>query len=334
MAGANGDGAGGRGVVYCLLPGDLASKLHVVLRRQFRDDPSVEVVVEQRANDRRSGGDRRAARATPPQLATERRRIRAVAGRRVDERRAVVLHVDAPTLPRRARPHAARLVFVERFEPSALRAEDIDTARLVLRIQAGDPDGFSVLYARYFDRVYGYLSGILRDAHEAEDATQNVFMKVHGALPRFEYRGVPFRVWLFLAVRRHALSEIQKLGRMEVLERSEIDRQRETPVERVEGTVLEWISDRELLVFVERLPLSQRQVLLLRYVVGLSNTQIAAVLGRTPNDVAALHTRAIGLLRRRLTAVGRGAARERRSRMRRWNPQAPVLRQRRFALLR
>ncbi|MDX6632025.1 MAG: polymerase sigma-70 factor, subfamily, partial [Solirubrobacterales bacterium] len=98
---------------------------------------------------------------------------------------------------------SARVVFCERIEPSPEAVSDIEAGRLVTRFQAGDGDAFAGLYKAYFDRVYGYLKVLLRSAHEAEEATQQVFVQVLEALPRYERRGQPFRAWLFIAVRNY-----------------------------------------------------------------------------------------------------------------------------------
>jgi hypothetical protein len=188
--------------------------MHDPLRAHFADATDVEVVVEGRAWDRRAAAERRSHDAGVPD---ERRRIRASEGRRIAERRAAALAVDAPVLPRRFRALCEQLVFVERLEPSTEQLEDRDTARLVTRFQAGDKDAFAALYMRYFDRVYSYLRVALRDAHEAEDGAQQAFMQVLEALPRYERRGSsPFRSWLFVIVRNCALGHLRKTGRIEL----------------------------------------------------------------------------------------------------------------------
>src|SRR5438046_781536 len=102
--------------VYCVVPWELAGKLHDQLREHFRTDATVEVVVERRAADRRRSPDRRATGEIA--LGEERRKIRNAAGRRVGERRAPVAETETPTLPRSARKYADQVVFVERLEPS------------------------------------------------------------------------------------------------------------------------------------------------------------------------------------------------------------------------
>jgi len=319
-----------RPIVYCVLPRDLAPKLHDPLRRHFRHGPDVEVVVEQRAAERRAQADRRSGVALPPGEA-ERRLVRSRSGRRVGERRATLVAVSVPTLPRAARASADRLLFLERLESTTLQAEDAEMARLVMRIQAGAPDAFAMLYICYFDRVYAYLRIGLADQHEAEDAAQQVFLNVLQALPRYEYTGAPFRVWLFTVVRNHMRRVIARRGPIDLVDPTHLSSLQLSRQE-LEIPALGWIADRELLMFIERLPIPQREVLVLRYVLDMSLAQVAAVLGRTEQDVRSLHSRALRFLRARLAAVGRASERNR-PRCRRVPRQATVLRMRRFALL-
>ena len=291
-----------RAVVFCLIPRFLAGEVHDPLHRHFAGDADVEVVVERRRTDRRSGEDRR--REDGSREGQDRRRIRNVDGRRVGERRAVLVEVEPPSLPAELIDYVEALTFVERLEPSSERDEDLDSARLVTSFQAGDTEAFSTLYMRYFDRVYSYLRVLLEDAYEAEDGAQQVFTKVFEALPRYERREQPMRAWLFTVVRNHALGELRKRGRVELEEQEEIERLLTDGVaDEPELSVPGWISDRDLLVFMERLPLVQRQVLTLRYMMDMTNREAGEVLDRSPSEVRVLHHRAVRFLRERLEAV-------------------------------
>jgi RNA polymerase sigma-70 factor (ECF subfamily) len=228
-----------------------------------------------------------------------------------------------------------RVFFSRRPDSDAERREDEDTARLVTRVQSGDQEGFATLYSRYFDRVYGYLRLVLRDHHEAEDATQQVFLKVLEGLPRYERRRQPFRAWLFVVVRNHAIQLLRKEEEL-ALEPDEIAGHAERAVtdEELDPAILRWISDRDFAFLVERLPALQRQVLALRYMLDLSHDQIAAVLDRRAGAVRALHHRALRTLEARLVRLGR-APREVSggdARMVTWPKRAPVLRARKYSL--
>jgi RNA polymerase sigma-70 factor (ECF subfamily) len=315
--------------VYCVVPRDLSSMLHERLRRHFAATPGLEVVVESRAGARRGATDRRLDSGPVPDA--DRRRIANPDGRRIADRRETVPSV-APSLPPFAGPHAERLSFVAAIAPPGQRQEDLDTARLITRIQAGGTEEFGELYRRYFDRVYSYLRLALGDGHEAEDVTQQTFIQVLSALPRYENRDERFRSWLFVIVRHQALDRLRKLNRTDVEEPEQVARRYDESSDALGLEPLAWISDPELLLLIERLPLSQRQVLVLRYMMDLTSVDIGSILGRTPDDVRKLQQRALRFLHERLTALGRAPRGGRRPAWRRRVPQSKVLRSRRWSL--
>lgn len=321
-----------RAIVYCVVPPDLAERLHGPLRRHFAAERDIEVVVEQRQGERRTSPDRRTGDggAKP-----DRRRVQAVAGRRMGERRELVAIVDALSLPRQARRFAERLTFLERIEQPTLQAEDINSQRLVTAFQSGRQEAYAELYMRYFDRVYNYIRVVVRDDHEAEEGTQQVFLNALTALPRYKPGREPFRAWLFIIARNQAITMLRRQGRLQTTDPAVLDRRRESAGAGTgDITALEWITDRELLMLIERLPLPQRQVLLLRYMLDLSHREIAAVLDRSSDDVRMQLHRAQRFLRERLDALGRRTEHHRPQRMLRRPAHAYLLRRRRFALMR
>jgi RNA polymerase sigma-70 factor (ECF subfamily) len=228
-----------------------------------------------------------------------------------------------------------RVGFAARSDSEEERIEDADSARLVTRFQGGDQEAFAALYSRYFDRVYGYMRVAFKDRHEAEDAAQQVFLKVFEKLPSYERRGRPFRAWLFTVTRNHAVSELRRLRRVEPTEAEQLDNRRERVIDEDAALhVLDWISDSDLLLFLDRLPLAHRQVLALRFLFGLNTKEIAETLGRTLSDVSVTQSRALRFLRERLGALGRGPAADNgdTASLVRTTRKAHVLRRRRYVL--
>jgi RNA polymerase sigma-70 factor, ECF subfamily len=284
-------------MIYCLVPSDLGDLLHDALRDRFRDDREVEVVVEFRRRDRRKLTDRRSHASA---AAAERRRVRNLAGRRVEERRAAAMSVAAPALPAVAAPYADRLQFVSRAEPPSQHLEDVDTERLVIAYQAGDTTQFPVLYQRYFDRVYTYMLLVLDDdPHSAEDATDKVFAQVLAQLPRHQLRRAPFRIWLFACARNVAVRELLRLPAAESRRRFAADGGASF------SPMPAWISDRQLQGLIGQLSRPHRQVLFLLYGAGLKTSQVAAVLERSPDTIRRQQARALRALRDGLIAIGR-----------------------------
>jgi RNA polymerase sigma-70 factor (ECF subfamily) len=224
------------------------------------------------------------------------------------------------------------LFFASRKEPGNGEAQ---TAELIVRFQGGDQEAFATLYERYFDRVFSYLRLVLKGTGEAEDATQTVFVKVFEALPRYQLRR-PFEAWLFTIVRNAAFDVLRRSGKVEPEDDEQLNKRREAPADDPAALgVLDWIADNDLAFLVERLPLAQRQVLLLRYVLDMTSAEAARVLDRTAGDVRILQHRALRFLEQRLTALGRAPQGTRKpDAMRAPIRYAPVLRARRFTLKR
>ena len=312
-------------VVYCVVPRELAPELHECLREHWRDHPTMVVVVERRNGERRTSETERSR-------GPERRGLGRPSGRRVT-RQATPTSLDiARRLPRRARAHADRLLFVEGTPGGRRDAEDLEADRLVVRIQRGDAAAFDRLYMRYFDRVYAYARVALRDEHEAEDVAQQVFGNVIQALPRYRIReDSSFRAWLFRITRNVVLRTLSKNGRLALEEPAELDRRLESPVPKAPFS-LEWLSDKDLAMLVERLPLSQRQVILLRYVFEFRTEDIASTLERSPVAIRMLEHRAMRGLEARLEVMWGNTSRTERASMVMRARQLPVLAARQLAL--
>jgi RNA polymerase sigma-70 factor (ECF subfamily) len=143
-------------------------------------------------------------------------------------------------------------------------------------------DGIHYLYARYADDVLGYVQSIVRDHHEAEDITQNVFAKLITAIEKYEERAVPFTGWLMRVARNAALDHLRA--------------RRQIPVEEVRASDpsdngAEFERRQCLKEALAGLPEEQRRVLVLRHVLGLSPPEIAERLGKTESSVHGLHHR-------------------------------------------
>jgi RNA polymerase sigma factor (sigma-70 family) len=85
----------------------------------------------------------------------------------------------------------------------------LDDARLVGLAQNGHQEAFAELYNRYFDRIFDFLSRMLRNRAEAEDVAQDTFIRAINAIDRLE-SGNKFKSWLFTIARNTALNRIER----------------------------------------------------------------------------------------------------------------------------
>jgi RNA polymerase sigma-70 factor (ECF subfamily) len=186
---------------------------------------------------------------------------------------------------------------VLRDEHGPLRDGDPDRAD----VEAAQRDraAFDVLYRRYLDRVYGYAFYQLRDHHDAEDATERTFLAALHALPGFRHEGATFRAWLF----RIAHNTIVNARRSRFRRRTEPlpeGLERIAPNADPAGLVLEADEARRVLRAVAELPDDRRQVILLRFVDGLSSREIGQVMDRSEGAARVLLHRALRDLAARL----------------------------------
>src|SRR5437763_680410 len=80
------------------------------------------------------------------------------------------------------------------------------TRLAVARAKEGDREALRFLYITYSQNVYGYVRTIVRDEHEAEDVTQNVFAKLSTAIIKYDDRGLSsFFAWLIRLARNASI---------------------------------------------------------------------------------------------------------------------------------
>jgi len=164
---------------------------------------------------------------------------------------------------------------------------------LVQRACAGDSRAFERLYREHAGKVYGLCLRLTRDAHLAEDCTQDTFINAWKALPQFQTRS-SLSTWL------HRIAVNVSLGR-----RRKASPVMETPAEDEEGSgggfLLETpLEVRELETAIGALPDGARDALVLHALYGYSHGEAAEMLGIAEGTCKAQLHRARKLLRERL----------------------------------
>jgi RNA polymerase sigma-70 factor, ECF subfamily len=169
--------------------------------------------------------------------------------------------------------------------------EALDRTRLaVARAKEGDQDAVRYLYVSYSHNIYGYVRSIVRDDHEAEDITQHVFAKLITSIVKYDDRGVPFFAWLLRLARNVAIDHLRA--------------NRLTPTEEVldpdKSSGIDLDHAETVRSALATLPQEQREVVILRHVIGLTPGEIADRLGRSEGSIHGLHHRGRRALQREL----------------------------------
>jgi RNA polymerase sigma-70 factor, ECF subfamily len=175
--------------------------------------------------------------------------------------------------------------------PVARDGQSADPDLAAVRAAQSDRGAFEVLYRRYLDRVYAYAFYQLGDHHDAEDATERTFLAALRGISTFEDQGSSFRAWLF----RIAHNTVLNARRTKVRRRAEPLPDAWDPAadDDPAGAVTRAEELRAVLQAVRDLPADRRQVVLLRFVDGLSSAEIGAAMGRSRGAVRVLLHRAL-----------------------------------------
>jgi RNA polymerase sigma-70 factor (ECF subfamily) len=176
-------------------------------------------------------------------------------------------------------------------------------ADIVERAKRGDASAFEHLVQSHQQIAFRTAWIVTRSAADAEDATQEAFIKAYRSLGRFR-PGAPFRPWLLAIVANEARNRRAAAGRRE---RLALTAARESDpggaVPSPEAALLDSERRAELLAAIERLGEGHRLAIGCRYLLGLSEEETAAALGCRRGTVKSRVSRALERLRLELEAT-------------------------------
>ncbi len=177
---------------------------------------------------------------------------------------------------------------------------EIPESELIARAKA-DPTAFGELYRRHIDAIYSYAYHRVGNAADAEDLTARTFQRALASMPAYVDRGAPFAAWLYRIAhnlianwhrdqsRRQSVS-LDGLG-------SVLD---DLAADGDDGLAVQAWAHARVAEIVRRLDPERQDLLILKFAHGLSNTEIAATLGRTESAVKSLYHRTLLALRDQL----------------------------------
>jgi RNA polymerase sigma-70 factor (ECF subfamily) len=184
----------------------------------------------------------------------------------------------------------------DRLLKSAARLKRLQDSELVELARAGDKHAFGELYERYLEKIYNYVYYRTGNHHDAEDLTARVFFRAMAHIQNYTERGVPFQAWLYRIAHNLVANWHRDSGRRKIVPLDEFissSLHMEAPDRHMEDR-----QEREsLLSAIRRLPEDRQQLLLLKFVEGLSNADIGAIMDRTEGAIKSLYHRTLIALR-------------------------------------
>src|SRR6478736_5388804 len=176
-------------------------------------------------------------------------------------------------------------------------ADDSDEA-LMARIARGDERAYRVLARRHLPAMLGLARRILGNAADAEDVAQEAFVRVWTHAPRWQPLA-QFRTWLTRIVVNLCLDRKRRAPWVDLDVAGDVVDPEPRADEKAESDERE----RMLTAAIDKLPARQRDAIMLTYTEGMSNAQVAEILGTSVSAVETLLVRGKQNLRRTLDGV-------------------------------
>lgn len=170
--------------------------------------------------------------------------------------------------------------------------------------RTGDPEAVGWLYERYFDRIYRYIYLKIGDVADAEDLTEQVFLKMIEAVASFRWQGATFASWLYRIAHNQVVDTIRQRTRRP---QTSLEPVAETlPSERGDPYTHAETSNSHMHLreAMESLTELQAQVIMLKFGAGMTNAEAAEVLQRTEGAVKALQYSALQNLSKAMALKG------------------------------
>ena len=171
-----------------------------------------------------------------------------------------------------------------------------DEESLVRRAQKQDTQAFAQLYEAYFDRIYRYIALRIRNEMEAEDMTQQVFMKMLHSISSYKSQGVPFSSWIYRIAHNQVVDFLRQQNKKATvdIEGLPLPDTGDDPQHIME----QQIDIDDLKKATQNLTAAQQEVLSLRFTGELSIAQCAEIMGKSEGAIKAFQHSAVLALRK------------------------------------
>lgn len=166
---------------------------------------------------------------------------------------------------------------------------------LIKRAKEYDSAAFASIYEHYYEDIYNFICHRVTSVLVAEDLTAEVFLKALDSIASFTFRGFPLKGWLFRIARNLVADHYRRgPGLVEVpLEEGMI------PLEAGADDVFEReLTQQQLARALSNLTEDQKDVIILKFVDGISVTDVAQILGKSKGAIRSLQSRALNSLNR------------------------------------
>ncbi|MFH1202051.1 MAG: RNA polymerase sigma factor [Candidatus Omnitrophota bacterium] len=172
---------------------------------------------------------------------------------------------------------------------------DLADEQLMLNYQKGEVSAMDEILRRYKNPIYQFSCRLIQDASEAQDITQEVFLRLHQHKEDYRPSG-KFSTWIFSIAHNLCISNLRSKKRFCIWPRRDDESNELVEFASSDPSVQEAVSDNELSKLVKEsiqgLPFLQKEALILREYQNLDYQEIAKILKKSLGTVKTLIHRA------------------------------------------
>lgn len=177
-----------------------------------------------------------------------------------------------------------------------------DDEDLIKKAAKGDNDAFGKLYERYVQKIYNYIYYRTGNVNEAEDLTARVFHRSFNHIQNYDSRGVPFSAWLYRIAHNLVANWYRDRSRKkEVVLEDHIPSQ--FHFDFPENALEKNQENEKLLIAIRKLPAERQQLIILKFVEGLSNIEIGVIMRRSEGAIKSLYHRTLESIRKEVEKI-------------------------------
>jgi RNA polymerase sigma-70 factor (ECF subfamily) len=177
----------------------------------------------------------------------------------------------------------------------------MDDAELVRRAQQGSSNAIGTLYDRHQLHIYRFVWSRVRHQQTAEDMTGEIFTRMVTSLSTYQDTGIPFRAWLYRIARNLIVDHFRQHGERLPLPLDAVENMTEE-TDNMDSIVQQKITVEYVEQALDRIDPEQREVVMMRFLVGLPLKEVAVTLNKTVPAVKSLQHRGLAALRVALQA--------------------------------
>lgn len=176
----------------------------------------------------------------------------------------------------------------------------MDPKKLIELAKTGDKEAFGKLYEVYYVPVFRYIYFRIRKKEDAQDLIQTVFIKAYQSIDKYKDLGNDPLAYFFTISRNTVIDYLRKKKELNLYDFIEIEAQEKDNPEEITGKVeLEEVVKKAIASLNE----DQREVILLKFMAGLLNNEIAKQMGKSEDSIRQIQHRALKSLKGKLKNI-------------------------------